>query len=92
VDVQTENASRQADVPAAQRIVFRIGINLGDVIGEGTDVFGDGVNIASAPAEKIARAVRMRLARSDYGNSFSRRVAATTFGWVNPSVKAPSTG
>lgn len=36
-----------ADVPNERRIVFRIGINLGDVIVEDDDIFGDGVNVAS---------------------------------------------
>ena len=40
-------AERNKDVPPAQRIEFRIGINLGDVIVEGDDLYGDGVNIAA---------------------------------------------
>jgi adenylate cyclase len=47
VEVQLEMAGRNADVPADGRIEFRIGINLGDVIVEGDDIFGDGVNIAA---------------------------------------------
>jgi len=47
VSVQKCVAERQADVPAAQRIVFRIGINLGDVVVEGEDLLGDGVNVAA---------------------------------------------
>jgi class 3 adenylate cyclase len=34
-------------VPEAERIAFRIGVNLGDVIVEGDDIFGDGVNVAA---------------------------------------------
>ena len=34
-------------LPEARRIVLRIGINLGDVIGEGSDIYGEGVNIAA---------------------------------------------
>ena len=37
----------QRRVPPDQRIEFRIGINLGDVIVEGGDIYGDGVNIAA---------------------------------------------
>ena len=40
-------AERQAEVPAERRIVFRIGINLGDVVVEGDDLLGDGVNVAA---------------------------------------------
>ncbi len=38
---------RNAGVPPAKRIEFRIGVNLGDVIIEGRDLYGDGVNIAA---------------------------------------------
>ena len=34
-------------MPAGERIEFRIGVNLGDVIAEDEDIFGDGVNIAA---------------------------------------------
>jgi TolB-like protein/class 3 adenylate cyclase len=47
VEVQREMAERNADVPTERRIEFRIGINLGDVIVEEHDIFGDGVNIAA---------------------------------------------
>ena len=47
VAVQKGVAEQQADVPAERRIVFRIGINLGDVVVEGDDLLGDGVNIAA---------------------------------------------
>src|SRR5246500_4465832 len=38
---------REPEVPDEQRIRFRIGINLGDVIVEEHDIFGDGVNVAA---------------------------------------------
>src|SRR5258708_11217334 len=47
VDVQEKMAQRNADSPAEQRIEFRIGINLGDVMVDGDDIFGDGVNVAA---------------------------------------------
>jgi adenylate cyclase len=40
-------AQRNADIPADKRVVFRVGVNLGDVIFQNEDVFGDGVNIAA---------------------------------------------
>jgi adenylate cyclase len=46
-DVQKNMALRNAGVPHDQRIDFRIGINLGDVIVEDGDIFGDGVNVAA---------------------------------------------
>jgi TolB-like protein/Tfp pilus assembly protein PilF len=47
VDIQKGMADRNADEPDDQRIVFRIGVNLGDVIIEGDDIHGDGVNVAA---------------------------------------------
>ena len=47
VAIQKGVAGRQADVPAERRITFRIGINLGDVVVEGDDLLGDGVNVAA---------------------------------------------
>jgi TolB-like protein/class 3 adenylate cyclase/cytochrome c-type biogenesis protein CcmH/NrfG len=47
VAVQKESAVIQADSPAERRIVLRIGVNLGDVVVEGDDLLGDGVNIAA---------------------------------------------
>ena len=38
---------RNADVPAERRIEFRIGINVGDIISDGNDIYGDGVNVAA---------------------------------------------
>ena len=47
VAVQRGMASRNAGAPANKRIVFRVGINVGDIIIDGDDIFGDGVNIAA---------------------------------------------
>jgi adenylate cyclase len=47
VAVQNELHARNADLPEARRMQFRIGINLGDVIEEGERIYGDGVNIAA---------------------------------------------
>jgi adenylate cyclase len=46
-EVQRRMAGRNADVSPARWIQFRIGINLGDVIVEDDDIFGDGVNVAA---------------------------------------------
>src|SRR5262249_59384241 len=45
IEVQHGMAARNADIPERQRIEFRIGINLGDVVVEDGDIFGDGVNV-----------------------------------------------
>jgi adenylate cyclase len=47
VEIQRGMAERNASTPSEKRIEFRVGINLGDVIVEAEDIFGDGVNIAA---------------------------------------------
>src|SRR5271169_3380456 len=47
VEVQREIAERNADVPPDRRIELRMGINVGDIIKDGRDIHGDGVNVAA---------------------------------------------
>jgi adenylate cyclase len=47
VEIQQEISSQEPDSPQVPRMQFRIGINLGDVMVEGADIYGDGVNIAA---------------------------------------------
>jgi len=47
IEVQRELAARNRDVPEAEQMWFRIGINLGDVMVEHDDIYGEGVNIAA---------------------------------------------
>jgi class 3 adenylate cyclase/pimeloyl-ACP methyl ester carboxylesterase len=47
VEIQRGMIARNAQVLPDQRMEFRIGINVGDVITDGTDIFGDGVNVAA---------------------------------------------
>lgn len=47
VELQDAISAREAGTPAEERIRIRIGINLGDVIVEGADVYGNGVNVAA---------------------------------------------
>ena len=53
-ELQRGMRDRNAGIPQDRRIEFRIGVNLGDVIVEGKDIFGDGVNVA-ARLESIAK-------------------------------------
>jgi class 3 adenylate cyclase/pimeloyl-ACP methyl ester carboxylesterase len=53
VEIQRAMAERNAAVPSDKRIEFRIGINVGDIIEDEGDIFGDGVNVA-ARLESIA--------------------------------------
>ena len=54
VEVQRGMATRNSEVPQDKRIEFRIGIHQGDVVIEGGDIFGDGVNVA-ARLENLAK-------------------------------------
>jgi adenylate cyclase len=56
VAIQRALKRRNADLPERRRIEFRIGLNLGDVIVEGSDLLGDGVNIAARLQEVAAPA------------------------------------
>jgi adenylate cyclase len=47
VEIQQEISNQVSDPPHAHQMRFRIGINLGDVMVDGSDIFGDGVNIAA---------------------------------------------
>ena len=47
IAIQKMMAERNAEAPEEKRIVYRIGVNLGDVLIEGDDILGDGVNIAA---------------------------------------------
>src|SRR6266481_5359224 len=88
VDMQRGMAERNASVAATERIEFRIGINLGDVIVEEHDIFGDGVNVAArleALAEPggicVSRVVRdqvrdkVHLALEDLGEQSVKNIA-----------------
>lgn len=55
VEIQTGMRERNQDVPDDRQIIFRIGINLGDIITDGDDIYGEGVNLA-ARLEGIADA------------------------------------
>jgi TolB-like protein/class 3 adenylate cyclase len=46
-ELQRAMIDRNAEIPEDKRITFRIGVNLGDVIIDGDDIYGDGVNIAA---------------------------------------------
>ncbi len=88
VEVQGAMAERNHDVPEERRIVFRLGVNLGDVIADEGDIYGDGVNVAArleGLAEPggicISRAVRdqvrdkMPLSLEDLGEQSVKNIA-----------------
>lgn len=47
VQIQTALKSEKAEIPPGRRMEFRIGVNLGDVVVEGEQIYGDGVNVAA---------------------------------------------
>ncbi len=65
VEVQCAMRERNADIPEDRRITYRIGINIGDIIVEGDDIYGDGVNIA-ARLEGLADPGGICVARNVY--------------------------
>jgi TolB-like protein/class 3 adenylate cyclase len=65
IDLQQGMAVENGDLPADRRIVLRIGVNLGDVMVEGGDLYGDGVNIA-ARLEGIAEPGGILISGSAY--------------------------
>jgi class 3 adenylate cyclase/pimeloyl-ACP methyl ester carboxylesterase len=74
VEIQTVMAARNADAPEHRRMLFRIGINLGDVIHDETRIYGDGINVAS----------RLEGIAEPGGICISRQV----FDQVNRAIKA----
>jgi adenylate cyclase len=65
IDMQTEQAIYNADVPPDHRMDFRMGINLGDIIIDSEDIYGDGVNIA-ARIESLAAPGGISISASVY--------------------------
>jgi adenylate cyclase len=58
IEMQRGMIDREPDLPDDRRILFRIGINLGDVIVEEHDIFGDGVNVAARCLQKERKITR----------------------------------
>ena len=69
--IQNGVAERQAELPEDRRIAFRIGINIGDVIVEEDDIYGDGVNVA-ARLEALAEPGEICVARNVYNQVKSK--------------------
>jgi TolB-like protein/class 3 adenylate cyclase/Flp pilus assembly protein TadD len=65
VETQKEMNERNADLPENRRMLFRIGVNLGDIVEEDNRIYGDGVNIA-ARLEGLAEAGGICISRTAY--------------------------
>ncbi len=105
VDIQQGIVKRNANVPPDRRIEFRVGINLGDVIIDGGDIHGDGVNVAArleGLAEPngicVSRVVRdqvrdkLRLAFEDMGELQVKNITrpVRVFRIAAPSIGQPT--
>jgi adenylate cyclase len=104
VEVQTAIHAKRVDVPEERRVTFRIGINIGDIIVEGDDIFGDGVNVAArlqeiaAPgsiciSSRVHEDVRDRLgtAFADGGTQTLKNIVRPVQVWRwQPSTAVPS--
>ena len=102
VEVQQGMAARDEGVDEARRITFRIGVNLGDIIIEGEDILGDGVNIAArlqefatpggiAISNRVHEDIRDRLdaAFEDVGEQSLKNIARPVRIWQwSPGVLA----
>src|SRR6201988_3575150 len=64
-ELQQEISNQESDSPDAHRMRFRIGINLGDVMVDGSDIYGDGVNVA-ARLQELAEPGGVVISRSVY--------------------------
>jgi TolB-like protein len=104
--VQEGMATRNAGIPEEQLILFRIGINIGDVIVEGEDIFGDGVNVAArleqlaepggiCVSDRAYRDVRGRLDADfvDFGEQALKNIAepVRVWRWAGTSSGRPIT-
>ena len=100
VVIQRELAGRNEGLPDDRQVRFRIGINLGDVIVDGTDIFGDGVNVAARVqslaepsgiciTDSVRRALGSKLALQfeDLGPQKVKNIAEPVRAW---QVRAPS--
>lgn len=65
IEVQSAVSSMDSDLPDDQRIHLRMGINMGDIIIQGTDIYGDGVNLA-ARLETVAHPGGVCIADATY--------------------------
>jgi adenylate cyclase len=86
VEVQRAMLDRNADIPDDQRITFRIGINLGDVIIDGDDIYGDGVNI-TARLEALAEPGGIYISRGSCANRFATSYSTRSKTWASRASK-----
>jgi hypothetical protein len=96
VDIQRELAERNLDIPHDKQTVFRIGINQGDVIIDGHDIYGDDVNTATRLQERATPGGEPFLTRQefvDFALIHIRRIAMDDGGGgVDQTLQQPRCG
>jgi adenylate cyclase len=101
-EIQAAMAARNVEVPADRRIEFRVGVNVGDVIVDGDDIFGDGVNVAARlqemaepgavyVSESAHQQVRDKLEMTftDLGERQAKNIARAVRVWRVQSMSSP---
>lgn len=103
VHIQRGMVRRNVNVPTSKQVIFRIGINVGDIIIDGDDIFGDGVNIAARLETLcepggicISRAAneqirdKLTIAFADLGEQTVKNIARTigVFGLASKDIEA----
>ena len=83
VEIQQEFEARNANLPENRRMRFRIGVNLGDVMAEGDNLFGDGVNVA-ARLQELAEAGGVSVS----GTVFDQVDGKLDLGWEDIGAQA----
>jgi len=86
VEMQRGMAERNAGIPPEKRIEFRIGVNLGDVIVETHDIFGDGVNVAAARLEGLAEPGGVLVSNTSTTRSVTGCLSPLTI-WANSRLR-----
>jgi adenylate cyclase len=66
ISIQRAMPAHNADLPVDKKIEFRIGINVGDIIVDSEDIFGDGVNVAARPRRGRGRDDETQTKREGY--------------------------
>ena len=89
VAVQKELQARNAELPENRRMLFRIGVNLGDVIEEGDRIYGDGVNIA-ARLESLADPGGICVSKTAFDQIETKLPLVTSFLGSRRSRTSPS--
>jgi adenylate cyclase len=83
LDIQERIADANEAIPPERRVIFRIGVHVGEVIVKDDDLFGDGVNVA-ARMEKLAPPGCVCLSEATYHNAY--KAIAVTFDDLGPQV------